>query len=261
MLGLLSTEDENEDVKELVQQHLSAKRAGKWMLIVDNADDVEVLEGRDSEKGILDYLPESESGLTLFTTRDKKTAHALTGNGIVEVEKLDLETASDLFKKMLTRRDLIYKEPVIGKLQVELDCLPLAITQAAAYININPVSIEEYLAHLESTESNLVYIMSEEMRDHTRYKDAANAVAKTWFVSFDQIVRQNVQAAGLLQYMSCMEWKAIPHSITAIEPEARMTSAIGTLWSYSFITTRKDSRTICIGWCMWPREFGFSRRV
>jgi tetratricopeptide (TPR) repeat protein len=263
VLGLVGTENDEEDVKKLVQRHLSAERAGKWMLIVDNADDMDVLEGSDGGKGILDYLPESESGLTLFTTRDKKTAHVLAGNGIVNVEKLNPGTASDLFKKMLTRKDLLYKEVVVNKLLVELDCLPLAITQAAAYINFNPVSINEYIGNLEGIESNLVYILSEEIRDRTRYRHAANAVAKTWLVSFDQIVRQDADAAHLLQYMSCIEWKAIPRSILpAIEPEARMTTAIGTLWSYSFITIRNDSQTydmhrlVHVAARVWIREKG-----
>jgi tetratricopeptide (TPR) repeat protein len=243
-LGILDMGDNKQDAKELVQRHLSAERAGKWMLVVDNADNLEVMEGSTGKKGIIDYLPQSELGMTVFTTRDKKTAHALAGNSILDVEKLDLTTASDLFKQTLTRKDLLYEEAVVHKLLLELDCLPLAITQAAAYINVNPVSINEYLGHLEGTESNLVYIMTEEMRDHTRYKHAANAVAKTWLVSFDQILRQDVHAASLLQYMSCIDWKAIPRSILpAIEPEARMTSAIGILWSYSFITTRSDGKT------------------
>jgi tetratricopeptide (TPR) repeat protein len=244
VLGIPGADDDKKDVKELVQRHLSAERAGKWMLVVDNADDIKVLEGFDGQKGILEYLPQSESGLTLFTARDKKTAHKLAGNSIVDVEKLDLATASDLFKKMLTRKDLPYGQAVVNKLLVELDCLPLAITQAAAYINVNPVSINEYLGSLAGIESNLVYIMSEDMGDQTRYKRAANAVAKTWLVSFDQIVLQDTDAANLLQYMSCIEWKAVPRSILPlIEPEARMTSAIGTLWSYSFITTRNDGQT------------------
>jgi hypothetical protein len=244
VLEVLDAENGEEDVKEAVQRHLSKKRAGKWMLVVDNADDMEILEGSDGEKGILDYLPNSESGLTLFTTRDKKTAQALSGNGIVNVEKLDPATASELFKKMLTREDLLYEETTVGRLLVELDFLPLAITQAAAYINVNPVSINEYLGHLSGTESNLVYIMSGGIGDRRRYKQAAHAVAKTWLVSFDQIARQNQDAAELLQYMSCIEWKAIPRSILpALEPEARTTNAIGTLWSYSFITSRSDGRT------------------
>jgi len=244
VLRLVGTENDKEDVKELVQRRLSAEKAGRWMLVVDNADDMDVLEGSDGEKGILDYLPDSESGLTVFTTRDKQTADALASNSIVDVEKLDLATASHLLKKMLTRKDLEFDEAVIDELLQELDRLPLAITQAAAYVNCNPISVEGYLSLLRSTERDLIFIMSKEMRDRTRYKHTANAVAKTWLVSFEQIVRQDADAADLLRYMSCIEWKAIPRSILpAIEPEARMTTAIGTLWSYSFISTRYDSQT------------------
>jgi tetratricopeptide (TPR) repeat protein len=242
--SVLGLEGDKEDVKELVQRHLDSERAGKWMLIVDNADHMEVLEGSDGEKGLLDYLPRSDSGLTVFTTRDKTTAHALAGNSILDVKKLDLASASHLFKKTLTRKDLSCDEAIIDELVQELDCLPLATTQAAAYVNCNAISVEEYLNLLRSTEQDLIFIMNEEMRDSTRYKHAANAVARTWLVSFEQIVRQDAHAANLLQYMSCIDWKAIPRSILpAIEPEARMTSAIGTLWSYSFITTRSDGKT------------------
>jgi tetratricopeptide (TPR) repeat protein len=244
VLGILRAEDGEEDVKELVRLHLSTEKAGKWLLIVDNADDIGVLESSGGEKGILDHLPTSELGLTVFTTRDWKTASRLAGNNIVCVDKLDPRTASNLFKASM-RPDLSYNETVADKLLVELNCLPLAITQAAAYINCNAVSVEEYLNHVEDTEPNLIYIISEEMGDHTRYKHhAGSAVAKTWLVSFDQIVRQDVDAANLLQYMSCVEWKAIPRSILpAMEPEARMTTAIGTLCSYSFITIRNDRKT------------------
>ncbi|GAB7336811.1 hypothetical protein MBLNU13_g11322t2 [Cladosporium sp. NU13] len=243
VLGLVGAEDGKDDVKELLQRYLSAEKAGKWMLVVDNADDMDVLEGSDGEKGILAYLPKSESGLTVFTTRDRRTAYKVVGNNVVNVEKLDLAMASDLFKTS-TKSDLLYDETVVNKLLVELDCLPLAITQAAAYISCNGTSVKNYLGHVQGTEPNLVHIMSEEMGDHTRYEHGVNAVAKTWLVSFEQIVRRYADAADLLQYMSCIEWKAIPRSILpAIEPEARMTTAIGTLCSYSFIAPRDDEKT------------------
>lgn len=235
---------------------------------MDNADDTKVLDGHGEDKSILDYLPESESGLTVFTTRDKKTAHRLAGNNIVNVEKLKPAMATDLFKKVLTRKDLLDDETVIDALLDELDCLPLAIAQAAAYVNCNPVSVDEYLGHVRGTEPNLVYIMSQEMGNHTRYKHSANAVAKTWLVSFEQIVRQDADAAELLHYISCIEWKAIPRSILpATEPEARMTTAIGTLWSYGFITTRNDSKTydmhrlVHVGARVWVRQEGVVREV
>jgi len=243
VLGIPGAEDGKGDVKELVRRHLSAERAGKWILIVDNVDDTGILESSGDNKGILGHLPISESGLTVFTTRDRKAAHRLAGNNTVDVDELDLTTALTLFKKSV-QAGLSCDETVVNELLVELDCLPLAITQATAYLNYNRVSVEEYLGHVKSTEPNLVYVMSKEMGHHTRYKHEGNAVVKTFLVSFDQIVRQDAAAADLLQYISCIDWKAIPRSILpAIEPEARMATAIGTLRSYSFITIRNDSKT------------------
>ena len=189
VLGIPGTEDGKEDARKLIQRHLSKKMTGKWMLVVDNADDVEVMRGSDSEEGILDYLLKSELGFTVFTTRDKKTAQAVAGSSTLGVEKLKLMAAFDLFKKMLTRKDLLYEEATVSEFLMELDFLPLVIAQAAAYINVNSISTNEYLGHLCGSETNLVYIMSEEMGDDTRYKQAANAVAKIWLVSFDQIFR------------------------------------------------------------------------
>jgi hypothetical protein len=36
---------DGEDVKELVRQYLSSDATGKWLLIVDNADDIRLLFG------------------------------------------------------------------------------------------------------------------------------------------------------------------------------------------------------------------------
>ena len=70
-----------EDAKELVRQHLSAARAGRWLLVVDNADDVEILFGTGQSKGIVNYLPESEEGVAVFTTRTLEVAVSLTQIG------------------------------------------------------------------------------------------------------------------------------------------------------------------------------------
>lgn len=70
---LNQTAGNQEDVKELVKRYLSAETAGRWLLIIDNADDMDILYGSDSSPGgslgITDYLPESEDGLVVFTTR------------------------------------------------------------------------------------------------------------------------------------------------------------------------------------------------
>jgi hypothetical protein len=42
--------------------------------VVNNADDVDFFFGTEQSKGILDYLPESETGMVVYTTRTLEMA-------------------------------------------------------------------------------------------------------------------------------------------------------------------------------------------
>ncbi|KAF1813258.1 kinesin light chain [Eremomyces bilateralis CBS 781.70] len=246
-LRIRQSEDGKEDVRKLVQQRLSAKTKGKgkWLLIVDNADDMDLLRGVEEEEGLLDLLPQNDNGLTLFTTRHNEVAQLVAGSDMVEVEKMEKEEAMNLLKKSLTLKRLPNDDGLMTDLLVELDYLPLAITQAAAYINTNRSSISEYHRLLKSSEQDAIAMMSTESPDNTRYKKSVNAVAKTWIISFNQILKHDIVAADLLAFISCIEWKAIPYSILpAVQPEVRMASAIGTLYSYSFLERREDGKML-----------------
>lgn len=62
-------------MKELVRQCLSRNAAGKWLLIVDNADNINLFFGGGQQvQGIANHLPQSETGLVLFTTRYQEVA-------------------------------------------------------------------------------------------------------------------------------------------------------------------------------------------
>ncbi|KAL8699698.1 MAG: hypothetical protein Q9201_005860 [Fulgogasparrea decipioides] len=236
----IALDSKKEDPKESVRQYLDSDLAGKWLLIVDNADDEEILYGGSSNSGsITDYLPQSENGLTLFTTRHREIAVSLARNEIVEVEEMDQEEAETFLKKSLTQKEMLHDQKNTTELLNELAFLPLAIAQAAAYLNAMQISITEYLSLLRSTEQDTIRLLSREFRDDTRYKASRNAVAATWLISFDQIRRSDSVAADLLSFMSCMEHKAIPRTILpSVEPAERMIHAIGTLRAYAFVTQR-----------------------
>ncbi len=53
----------------------------------------------------------------------------------------------------LVQKTLPYDDEIVMNLLTELDYLPLAITQAAAYINMNKSSISEYLRLLKGVDS------------------------------------------------------------------------------------------------------------
>ncbi|KAI9706228.1 MAG: hypothetical protein M1812_008242, partial [Candelaria pacifica] len=227
-----------EDPKESVRRYLNSSSAGKWLLVVDNSDEEEVLFGTSGVlRGVIDYLPESESGLILFTTRHRGIAVSLVGNQIVEIQEMDCKEAESFLTESLTRKELLYNPTVITDLLNELTHLPLAIAQAAAYLNAMQISIQDYLSLLKNTEQDMVGLLSREFRDDTRYKNSRNSVAATWLISFNQIRRSDSVAADILSFVSCIENKAIPQSILpSIEPKEQMVHAIGTLRAYAFVT-------------------------
>jgi tetratricopeptide (TPR) repeat protein len=90
----------------------------------------------------------------------------------------------------------------------------------------------------------MVSLLSREFYDGTRYRGSKNAVATTWLVSFNQILKFNPTAADLLWFMSCIEPKAIPRSILpTTELEEQMVHAIGTLHAYALMVRRADEET------------------
>ncbi|OJD29869.1 kinesin light chain [Diplodia corticola] len=238
-LGIL--QESKDDAKRLVQRWLCGKKAGRWLLIVDNADDLDLLRGSEQTKGLLTFLPKSEDGLTIFTTRHGEVAQSLAGNDVVEIGKMTTQEAVDLVRKSLLRKNPLDNDEIVTDLLHELDYLPLAITQAVAYINTRKSRISDYLRLLKNADEDTVIILSRDFDDRTRYPNSANAVAKTWTITFNKILEYDKPAADLLGFISCIEWKAIPYSmLPAHHSQARLEEAIGTLCAYSFLERRGD---------------------
>ncbi|KAK3385401.1 hypothetical protein B0H63DRAFT_182369 [Podospora didyma] len=242
-LGVSKTEDE-EDPRKIVQRYLSSEAAGKWLLVVDNADDAELLFGlSDKPGGFSKYLPSSHNGVTLFTTRSREVAVSVAGIDVVDLSEMDSEEAKRFWGDSLTRKELLRDEALTTVLLEKLTYLPLAITQAAAYINTKQLPIAEYLELLNGTEKDIAGLMSREFVDSSRYRGSQNAVATTWLVSFDQIRKSDDAAAKLLDFISCIEPKGIPQSLLPeFESTEELVNAIGTLRAYAFLNRRGDSK-------------------
>jgi tetratricopeptide (TPR) repeat protein len=239
-LDILQGENQKEEPKELVKQHLSSSGAGRWLLILDNADDFNIFFGDEQSEGISKYLPQSENGLIVYTTRTPEVAEEACRD-IIEVGAMNRQDAMDFLKKSLRNKKHLSNDAIAKELMDELAHLPLAIAQAAAYLNRNSTPMQRYLRLLRNTEKDMVSLLRKEFQDNTRYKESANAVATTWVVSFNQIQERHRPAADLLAFMSCIEWKAIPRSLLPpAQSEVDMEDAIGILCGYSLITRRGD---------------------
>ncbi|KAH6996005.1 hypothetical protein BKA56DRAFT_144505 [Ilyonectria sp. MPI-CAGE-AT-0026] len=233
---------DGEDPKEAVQMHLNSENAGRWFLIIDNADDDDVMfECPDQSRCLYDYLPNSQSGRILFTTRSRKLAVAVAGDDLVELSEITQEEGKSFLKKALFNKSLLDEEHAVIEFLDELTYLPLAITQAVAYLNETEITITEYLRLFRNTDQDLVELMNTEFLDNTRYRESQNAVATTWLISFHQIRKTDEPALELLSFVACIEPKAIPRSmLPPLGTDQQFTRAIGTLCGYKFLSKRED---------------------
>lgn len=132
----------DDDPRVLLRQHLGSADAGEWLLIVDNVDDDALLFGENSAvtEGLMDFLPQSESGRTLITTRSGNVADDAARGAVVHMGEMSFEDAMSHLEKSLSHNDGVRDSPEGKELLAELEHLPLAITQAAAYLNKNHIT-------------------------------------------------------------------------------------------------------------------------
>jgi len=236
--------DKKADVKQLVKDELSRKSLRKWLMVVDNADDVTLFSKDDQSYSFpLDkYLPESSQGLIIFTTRTMGVAIDLVGDQagetVIAVEKMSLDEAKTLLKVGLVSKDSMDDNMATVELLDLLTCLPLAIAQAAAFISKNQIEICKYIALYKEGEENMISILSENFKAQARYESAKNPVATTWLISFNQIKLEDPLAAEYLAFMSCVSQRDIPVSILPPQQTLKMNKALGTLKAFSFINQR-----------------------
>ncbi|KXJ86482.1 P-loop containing nucleoside triphosphate hydrolase protein, partial [Microdochium bolleyi] len=211
-LQLPQRHDPKVDVLQLVYNWLFNAEKGQWLMILDNADDVEVffpsIRNRpraivSKQRPFASFLPQSTNGRILITSRSREVAQRMTGSKwkTFPMQVMDENQATQLLQKKL--RDE-YEEKVAALLSGALEYVPLAITQAAAYIvRRSPrVSCSSYLEQFRKSEKKKESLLDRDLGDLRRDGTAANSVVVTWQITFEQIQKERRSAADLLSLMS-----------------------------------------------------------
>ncbi|KAF2105028.1 purine and uridine phosphorylase [Rhizodiscina lignyota] len=188
-LLLRGRDDRTASVLGLVVKWLSDETNGPWLMIVDNADEFGMIagQGAGSEEGysVASLLPQSDNGAVLITSRNIDVARELTGRekDIIHVETMNQHEATKLLENKL-------REPPDNStvdLLAALDYFPLAIIQAASYINRQPrMPISDYIRRFRIIESK-TRLLKKAAADMRRDEKASNSILTTWQISFEQI--------------------------------------------------------------------------
>ncbi|MCJ1418783.1 hypothetical protein MMC32_005134 [Xylographa parallela] len=218
-LKLPGWNDTKTNMLQAVSDWLTDEDHGRWLIVLDNADDVDIffspqkvfIEGTSVDQyasPLCMYLPQGSMGSILVTSRNRQAAFRLTDRieHVIDILPMDQDDAKLLLCKRLPN-DNSSEDDTIALIET-LERLPLAITQAAAYISVRGkiMTIAKYTAYVRQNEG----ILFADMGDLRRDPSVPNSVLISWQMSFDQIRRTHPRAAELLSLASVLDRQNIP---------------------------------------------------
>jgi len=162
---------------------------------------------------------------------------------------MDEGESTQLLREKLNSDDLDTAD--LSRLASRLEHLPLALAQAAAFIEETIITVDKYLQLLEKGDQHLVDLLTEEFETVGRDSGTPHAVVETWILSFEQIRQQDVLAGELLSLMSLFDRQAVPRKFLsdygkrqqtqAPRGERQLVKALGMLKAFSLITEDKGN--------------------
>jgi len=228
-LGVPEVADQEEQL-QLLWEELG--RRDRWLLVYDNAT---------TPRDLAPYRPPAGGGHVLITSRNRAWgAVAAT----LPVDVLPREDAVAFLGARLGRDD-----PAAGELAEALGDLPLALEQAAAYLEQTSTSMRDYLGLLEERVGELL-----EVGELADYPDT---VATAWTLSLERVGIETPAAEDLLTLCAFLAPDDIPRGLPAEHTEVlpprleaaaadrlAYDQALGVLGRYSLLTATEDGLAV-----------------
>jgi tetratricopeptide (TPR) repeat protein len=235
--------DEKQDeiiakVKDWLEDH------SNWLVIFDNLEYLPVLTG---------YLPTSAKGKILITSQLANIGRFAR----IEIEKFsDADSVEFLFKRAEITAPTDEDKKSALQLARELDGLPLALEQAAAYIVENNRTVEEYLQRYQKYKAQLLDEGNQHGSEHA-------TVTVTFQLSFEKLAQLDPligpTVSDFLRMLAFLAPDAIPEEIfklgreylseklqTAIAHELNWDKVCAAATRYSLIKRDATSKSFSI---------------
>ncbi|EPS39001.1 hypothetical protein H072_7246 [Dactylellina haptotyla CBS 200.50] len=208
-------------IRSAVLHWLQLPENNKWLLIFDNADDLETFD--------LQYYLPSHGGAILITSR-KPMGYYIAEQAVIE--GLDQESAvkmiSSLVPSLDTSRGTRYDIITLVKV---LNFLPLAIRHAGCYMHQTKVSPADYMSAHEEDFLSIQTIPS------TGWDYGDDIAATTCNISFSRVEKTDEEAAELLLICSYLNPAEISEALWGDEQfdRAKVNDMVLLLASYSLV--------------------------
>lgn len=168
---------------------------GDWLLIIDNADDLESVN-------IQEYIPPTKKGHIILTSQDRRTASL---GPAIELEEMKQEDAEKLFLEKACITDPTREQSTVcAEIVTKLGRLALAVEHAGAYVHDNAMAhrLEDYLQDFKNKRQQVL----DESPQFSLHKQSMMA---TYLMARMSIINRNLNAGYLLGLLGALDGSAV----------------------------------------------------
>jgi NB-ARC domain len=203
-------------------------RRSEWLLIFDNAESLNVVRP---------FLPTGGSGQILITSRNPDWAEVAT---VLTVQTWEREESA-AFLRLRTGRDADDQALALAE---ELGDLPLALSQAAAFMVVTGTTYAEYI--------ELFHTRRTELWEHEgQLLASGETVTTTWLISIRRVSKESPESAKLLGFLATLgsgsfeRWHTQAHLLNPtlsgiLSDSLRLKAAVGILHRFSLVEVNGD---------------------
>lgn len=190
-----------------------SRRPVRWLVVLDDVTDPMDLTGL--------WPPDSPDGRTVVTTRNRDAAMTGASRKLVTVGLFTAPGAVEYLTESLAAHNRTESESQLAGLAADLGYLPLALSQASAYLVDTAISAAEYRKLLAGQAVKLVGLQPASLPD-----DQNRGVAAAWTLSIDRAAKSRPRgtARPLLEIASMFDPNGIPETVLSTAPIRKMMS-------------------------------------
>ena len=175
------------------------EQEGGWLLIFDNADEVDGLT-------VQEFIPPTRKGHVILTSQDRRKASL---GSSIEVEDMVQEDAETLFLERAKIKEPAKEQKETCKVIVNrLGRLALAVEHAGAYVHDNDMAqrLNDYLVDLDKNRQRVL----DESPEFSNHK---TSVLTTYSMAKDSLKAQSIASVYLLTLLSCFDSSGVHESL------------------------------------------------
>ncbi|KAF4450949.1 kinesin light chain 1 [Fusarium austroafricanum] len=198
-------------------------QSSRWVIVIDNADDLRLfgvgqkLKDKEANGNLCEYIPQGSQGTILWTTRDAHIAGTLVGTcRSIEVQSMAIGEATVLLTRATGEisgmGEFENQKEGLNALLEELQCLPLAISQAGAFMRRTLMTAKQYLSLLSQGKTRLE-VLGVSDTDRYRRPEVSNSVLETWRISAERIRVESEMSYRILNVLAYVDNQDIPQEL------------------------------------------------